>query len=238
MSAATEIAEREAAEAEAENPDEEQPEPIEGEPATEEESEPEPSEPSSLAVISELDKKLTAETKRHENALAKLHPEDWDAFTMCPVCIGDGFLRPMAPGEMLPELWEATKVLTGNVTSGELEPAPYAEVCETCKGRGMVLTGAQNETNYALPCRTCSGYGWLDVGPFAPGALLPQNAKKVPPQAVPLAAVPQYQQAPVEPYPDSQLDFVPFAGGINDPYGRPAGHPRWGMNTTTDGRTL
>lgn len=238
MSAATEIAEREAAEAEAENPDAEvveAPEPIEGDPVPEPEPAP---EPSSQTVVENADKRFTAEAKRHENALAKLHPEDWDQFTTCPLCIGDGFLTPIQPGEMPDPLWEAVTVLSGRSQSGELETAPFAEVCETCKGRGMVVTGAQNETNYSLPCRTCSGYGWLDVGPFAPGVPHPPNAKKLPPAQPALAAVPQYPNAPVEPFPDSGIDFTPFLGGVNDPYGRPAGHPRWGMDKDANGRQL
>lgn len=238
MSAATEIAEREAAAAEAENPDAEPAEPIEGDPDPEPEPEPDPTEPSSQTVVEDYEKKMKSEATRHENALAKLHPDTWDKFAMCPLCIGEGFLEPIKPGEQPEELWEAITVMAGRFSTNELESAPFAEVCETCKGKGMVLTGAQNETNYALPCRTCAGYGWLDVGPFAPGVQLPPNRKQAPPQPVTLAAVPQYPNAPVEPYPDSAIEFVPFAGGVNDPYGRPAGHPRWGMPTDANGRQL
>lgn len=238
MSTIVERANAEADEAEAENPDAEPAEPIEGdepEPGTEPEPEP---EPSSLAVVTDLDKKLTAETKRHENALAKLHPDDWDQFTMCPLCIADGFLRPIAPGELPDQLWEAITVLAGRMETGELRSAPYAEVCETCGGYGEVLTGARNEANVKLPCRNCAGYGWLDTGqPQTPGQIV-LNAKKVPPPPPALVAVPGYAQPPSEPYPDSTLDFTPFVGGANDPYGRPAGHPRWGMTQDANGRTL
>jgi hypothetical protein len=238
VSAATEIAEREALEAEAENPDAEAPEPLEGDPApVEPEPEPEP-EPSSQTVVEAADKRFTTEAKRHENALAKLHPDDWDTFAMCPLCIGDGFLTPIAPGEMPDQIWEAVTVLSGRVQTGELQTAPYAEVCETCAGYGMVLTGARNETNASLPCRTCAGYGWLDLGqPQTPGQIIP-NAKKVPPAPAALVSVPGYAQPPREPYPDSGIEFQPFIGGANDPYGRPAGHPRWGMPTDANGRQL
>lgn len=238
MSAATEIAEREAAEAEQENPDAETPEPIEGEPAPSE-PEPEPSpEPSSQTVVENADKRFLAEAKRHENALAKLHPDDWDTFAMCPLCIGDGFLTPIAPGEMPDQIWEAVTVLAGRYDTGELADAPFAELCDVCQGRTVVKTHAVAGDMQQVPCRTCAGFGWLDIGPYSPANMNPPNKKQVPPAPAPLAAVPGYPAAPQEPYPDSDMEYTPFVGGVPDPYLRPAGHPRWGMTTDKNGRQL
>lgn len=238
MSSIVERANAEADAAEAENPDsEEAAEAAEEEAAEQEEAEQEP-EPSSLAVVEDYDKKMKSETTRHENALAKLHPDTWDKFAMCPLCIGEGYLEPIAPGEQPDQLWEVITVLSGRQETGELRTAPYAEVCEVCAGYGEVLTGARNDANVKLPCRNCAGYGWLDTGqPQTPGQII-VNAKKVPAAPPALAAVFGYAQTPQEPYPDSHIDYQPFVGGAPDPYGRPAGHPRWGMTSDANGRQL
>ena len=113
MSSIVERANAEADAAELENPDsEEAAEAAEDEAAAAPEPEPEP-EPSSHAVVEDYEKKMKSEATRHENALAKLHPDTWDKFTMCPLCIGEGFLEPIAPGNQPDELWEAIKVMAG-----------------------------------------------------------------------------------------------------------------------------
>lgn len=238
MSAATEIAEREAAEAEAENPDsEEAAEAADAEPQPEPETEPEP-EPSSLAVIEDYERKVKSEFTRHENALAKLHPDDWETFLMCPCCMGEGFMQPIPPGEQPDEVWEVVKGISGRQVTGELKHAPYAETCDMCAGYGSVDVGALNTANASLPCRQCAGYGWLDIGPWPLGISPGPNAKKVAPPPVQLAAVPNQAAAPATPWPDYDVPFIPLPGGAADPYHRPAGHPRWGMNQTADGRNL
>lgn len=238
MSSIVERANAEADAAEAENPDAEPVEPIAAEdapPETETEASP---EPSSLAVVEELDKKLRSEATRHENALAKLHPEDWDQYTMCPLCIADGFLQPVAPGEMPDQLWEAITVLAGRQDTGELANAPFAEICDVCKGKTVVRTHAVAGDQTQVPCRACAGFGWLDIGPYNAANLNPPNKKQVPLAPAPVAGVNPYPNAPTEPFPDSTIEFTPFVGGVSDPYGRPAGHPRWGMTTDANGRQL
>lgn len=238
MTTPLEIAEREAAEAEAEFPDsEEAAEAADNEPPAEPEPEPE-AEKSSLTVIEDLDKKLRSEATRHENALAKLHPDDWDSFAMCPLCIGDGFLQPIGQGEMPDQIWEAVTVLAGRAQTGELRSAPFSELCDVCGGLGIVDTHAGAAAMPTPTCRNCAGYGWLDLDSPAPGYPPAPNAKKNPPASQALAAVPEPVAATVTPWPDYDVPFVPFPGGQADPYNRPAGHPRWGLPTTADGRQL
>lgn len=233
-----ERANAEADQAEAENPDAEPAEPIEGDDTpAEPEPEPEP-EPSSLKVVEEQDKKLRSEATRHENALAKLHPEDWDQFAMCPLCIGDGFLTPIPPGDMPDMVWEAVTVLAGRFETGELADAPFAELCDVCKGRGVVKTSASATTMPTPTCRACAGYGWLDTDPPAAGFPPPPNAKKVAPAPPALVAVPAYGAQGSTPWPDYDVTFIPIPGAPADTWGRPAGHPRYNLPTTADGRTL
>lgn len=238
MSAATDLANAEADRVEAENPDsEEAAEAADAEPQPEVETEPE-QEPSSHALVEELDRKARSEATRHENALAKLHPDDWDQYTMCPLCIGDGYLLPIPPGQQPDEIWEAVQVLSGHQETGELRHAPYGETCDMCAGYGVVDVGARNPANASLPCRQCSGYGWLDTGPWPLGISPGPNAKKMPPPDAALYAVPSVPAVPQTPWPDYDMPMIPLPGGAPDSWNRPAGHPRWGMNQTADGRNL
>lgn len=238
MSTVKELADAEAEAVEAElgpdNPD--------AEPEVEEEEdaqpEPEPDEPSSLELVQEMAKKIGAEAKRHENALAKLRPDDWDQHVMCPLCIGDGYLLPIPPGKQPDEIWEAIRALSGRVDSGALKPAPFAELCEVCGGTGQVDTGASSNTMPTPACRECAGYGWLDLDPPSLGHPPAPNAKKLPPVGGTHTGQLYPVPAPAEPWPDHHLSFIPVPGGVPDPWNRPAGHPRWGSDTTEAGAQL
>ena len=172
-------------------------------------------EPSSLAVVGELNKKYAAETKRHENALAKLHPDDWDQFAMCPLCIGDGFLTPIPEGTIVPELWEAIKALAGKLEDGKFPLASYTEPCQTCDGWGMVRTGAKNDNQRALPCKACNGMGWRDKPGEPPALSVVPTGGTAPGGYTP--------PAPVSP--------------VHDAWGRPAGHERFGIDIQFTGGT-
>lgn len=238
MSSIVERANAEADAAELENPDsEEAAEAAEDEAAAAPEPEPAP-EPSSQKQIEEYERKVKGEATRHENALAKLHPDDWESYAMCPLCVGDGFLTPIPPGELPDVLWEAITVMAGRWNTGGLKKAPFAERCEICDGRGMLDPDANNDANREIVCPTCAGYGWLDTRPPGIGHPVSPNAKKLPPAAPQLVGVPSGLAPAAEPFPDSGMEFVPFPGGVQDEYGRPAGHPRWGLPTTADGRRL
>lgn len=238
MSSIVERANAEADAAELENPDsEEAAEAAEDEAAAAPEPEPAP-EPSSQKQIEEYERKVKGEATRHENALAKLHPDDWESYAMCPLCVGDGFLTPIPPGELPDVLWEAITVMAGRFDTGELEEAPYAEQCPTCKGKGQLTTHSLREQQKVQDCRTCMGFGWLDTGTPAPGMPQAPNAKKNPPAPPVLVGAPSGLAPAADPYPDYGMEFVPFPGGVPDEYQRPAGHPRWGLPTTADGRRL
>lgn len=238
MSSIVERANAEADAAELENPDsEEAAEAAEDEAAAAPEPEPVP-EPSSQKQIEEYEQKVKGEATRHENALAKLHPDDWESYAMCPLCVGDGFLTPIPPGELPDVLWEAITVMAGRFDTGDLAVAPFAEVCDVCRGAGMLTTGATNQANREIICRNCAGFGWLDIGPPVPGQIQAPNVKKQPVGAPPLVSVPTGVAPAGEPFPDAGMEFQEFPGGVKDEFGRPAGHPRWGLPTTADGRRL
>lgn len=210
MSTIAERARIEAEEAEAEFPDDETAEAEEEEnDETAPDPEPEPAgEPSSFQTVNDLDKKLASESKRHENALAKLYGEDWDKRLMCPLCEAEGFMLPWPAGTMPDEQVEAVKALAGVDGQADLRQATTMQRCETCDGWGEVLSGAQKEQTRAVGCPSCQGYGYVPTAP-------------------PPIAIPNYTQPPAAPMPQPSY---PENAGPADAWGRPAGHAHYGID--------
>lgn len=214
MSRATEIAEREADEAEREHLADDE---IEAEQEAEVEPETEPDaadtgesapEPSSATVTSDLDKRLTAESKRHTTALEKAYGQLWPDRFPCPLCETEGFLTPWPEGSMPDDQAEAVAALAGTLTGPELKADPRSIRCEACDGWGDVSTGARREVNATAPCPACSGKGYQNEADrvsatFANGQ--PPTLAYVPPPAFPVT-------------------------GELDQWNRPAGHPHFGID--------
>jgi hypothetical protein len=208
----------------------------EDDPPAEPEDEPELRVPSTFQVTKELADKVDRESKRHENALAKLYGEEWVHYNLCALCLGDGFLLP-APADVMPEeQWFAVTAQAGKMGERPLKTATYARVCDECDGWGQVLTGAKNDTQLALPCKRCDGRGWFDTElhqppamPAAPvvtttsGLVFPNFHQSAPDPA----AAANVEQAPVGWY-DSDK-----AGG--DKWGRWPGHSRYGIDPANAG---
>ncbi len=169
---------------------------------------------STQTLLAERDKKLTQETKRHENALTKIYGDDWSDLAPCPLCLTDGYVIPAPPGAMPPEQWEAIEMAAGQESDTVFLPAEFSERCDKCDGRGEVLTGAQTEHGRLTACRKCNGSGWVD-------------------KVLPLAAVPQWtpQQPPMPPPENLSLDWT----RPRDGFGRPEGHPRFGIDPAVNG---
>lgn len=96
----------------------------------------------------------------------------------------------------------------------ELRDLNDTEVCATCNGYGITLTKSLIPEQRTKLCTSCNASGYRTV-------------------AMPEPAVPTYQPlapvAPVEPWPEYSMPFVPLQGGSPDRWNRPAGHPRWGL---------
>ena len=208
-----EIAEREASEAEAENPDEETPEPIEGDEA-EAEAEPDP-EPSSQFSMEEATKKLAASEKAHRTRVATIMGEDLNEVELCPLCatFTAGFVLPYAALTAEVSLKDAVRRLNGDAPQAELQQAKDKMACPDCDGWGDVLTGAKVERGKTDQCIKCNGKGFVTK-----------------------LYVPDQPAGNAEPYPGSGEKIVnPPPGGVSDGYGRPAGHPHWGVDPATIG---
>ena len=89
------------------------------------------------------------------------------------------------------------------------------EECPSCNGYGLTLTASRIPEQRTKPCVNCSASGY--------------RTKPIIPETVTLPTiVPQAVQT--EPYPGYGIAFVPVPNGTPDGYGRPAGHPHWGMS--------
>lgn len=211
MSRATEIAkaEAEAVESEStedENPDAEPVEPIEPDDTDEEEAE--EAEPSALAVVENIDKALTAEQKRHANALRKALGEQWEHFAQCPLCQVDGYAMPYQPGEIGPEQRDAIMTVMGESGPTRSATHPTKIRCDACDGWGKLYTGSRDPAYEFDACVKCAGSGTMD--------------KIVADERAGLAVVTQTRYPWDEPAPT----VMPNA----DKWGRHMGHPDYGID--------
>ena len=225
---------REAQENEGETSDETETD--EAETADGSEDEPEAAAPAPTVDIAEREKKLRSEDTRHENALKKIHGDDFAEHAFCPLCLGQGFLTPMGAGDMPDEIWEAVKALAGKMEGGEYEHPVELVQCERCNGYGQVATGAKNEHNAVIPCEPCQSRGYFNLkDPVHRGrlGLAPEQAQAAPPPAVfPTFNLPQPPQPAGEQPPVGWVD----SGKPNaDTWGRWPGHARYGNDPSFNG---
>lgn len=209
MATVKELADDEAARVEAEQPEE--PEQGEDEPEQDEEQpEPEPEEDPGSELAAQLhDKALTREHTRHENALAKLYGDAWVGYTMCPLCIGEGFMLPYNAGEVVQEQWEAIMALSGRAPADDFIQDSEFERCDHCDGHGQTITGAALDATPIKMCGRCNGLGYRQKAPQLPTIIYPAPAA-----------------APAPPNP--LTDFTPGLGAP-DQWQRRPGHPHYGI---------
>ena len=208
MTSIVEQANAEADKAEAENPDDEETEPIEPEEGDEAEA---PEDTGPVLTEKQREKiigRLDAEGERHTKRVAEILGPDVSDLAPCPLCWehAQGFVLDGVPVD------EVTAAMTRQVLGIEDEPEfltnPEFIQCQTCAGLGHVLSGSKVRDQLTVPCPKCMSKGFERV-PLA----------WQPPPAPALAAVPP-------PAPDwSQLPPGPA-----DQWGRPAGHPHFGMD--------
>jgi hypothetical protein len=156
------------------------------------------------------EKALDREAKLHEKRLSGIYGDEAFAhFTMCPLC-EDGFLTPRAPGQLPEEQLAAIDALAGKYAPPEyIEDADY-EKCAHCAGHGHTLTGAVNPEHLTKLCDKCGGNGFVNkAAPQGSGVVYQWPAPETPPAA----PEPVNYGAP----------------GTPDNWGRPPGHPHYGI---------
>jgi rubrerythrin len=175
------------------------------------EPEPEPQPELSAEAAMARDKAAEREHKRHENALAKIHGEqEWQLYSLCPLCVGDGYLTPWPQGEMVPEQFEAITAFAGRTEPVEYKESSFHQRCEECDGRGHTISGAQPPLDPLKLCDACNGNGYTQKTPQLPT-----------PAPVTIPATANGQGVPI----------IPSYGspGPADEWGRPSGHAHYGI---------
>lgn len=157
-----------------------------------------------------LDKSLEKENARHERSLEALHADAWEAYCMCPLCIGEGFLLPYGPGELPGEQLDAIDALAGRYAAPEYIVDDSYVMCDKCDGQGRNVTGSKVPEHLTKLCDDCQGNG------FKKKLYVPAPVTQLP---VPGSAGAINAQPPV----------TYGAPGAADQWGRPQGHAHYGI---------
>jgi hypothetical protein len=190
-------------------------------PTGEPEPEPEPDEPPAPAAPTQMtEQEAEREFKKLETAaqtyLKKAMPITEKLgmpVQACPLCTFPGLAIPRQAHEVTSDVEAAVLGLIGKSAPPDFNAAPDYARCEQCDGWGEVLTGAQKEISRTAPCNLCGGKGYRNV--IVPVATQPANG------------APQF--------PGATLPYTPLPQGVNDQWGRPAGHIHWGIDPANIG---
>jgi len=164
--------------------------------------------PRSQKEIDEVQDKLKAEAKRHSNAVAKIMGEDFGFLVPNPTDWTPGFIFNVPEMHPAPEALHELHALLRAPEQIELRPATDAEACPDCNALGEVLTGSKKPGQETKPCPGCGGTGWKPK----------------------LAVAPTQTQV---------YDFTGNGGTqggapnqiqVADRFGRPFGHPHYGLD--------
>jgi hypothetical protein len=215
MASIAERARAEADEAERENPDAEPVEPIEPEEeeaAEEEERAPEP-EPITEAMLRAIGEKVGKEDERHEKRLREIYGDLFAGRVPCPLCLQEGFLIPVEPGDFDPD--QRGAVLAAMGESGPTHAAVHQTKvrCPHCQGWGQLYTGSRNPAHEYDACLICSGMGTVERSVL---------------EAADAHRASEANGAHVYLPP-------PAAPAVNDSWGRPPSHERYGVDPQYNG---
>ena len=147
------------------------------------------------------------ERDRHMRELEKRDDYRYSLSNVCPLCEGHGLLYEPQSAEEAAQMRGAILAIVGETTPEELHAHPDYHRCEVCDGYGKVYTGSRVGGQEALNCPSCNGMG--HTGGKAAAAPVPLPV----PTAAPAAGVPPEEQARIG----------------NDAWGRPPGHPHYGL---------
>jgi hypothetical protein len=209
-----EIARQEAEEAETQEPDvplaPDEAEQGEQEEADEQEHEQAPDVPEPPPTPEQIEARVKSwerERDRHFRELQKRDEYRYGQSQVCVLCDGHGlFLPTLGEPEDTFRRQQITQALGGQVEP-ELLDDPDTEACERCGANGMLLTHSKVTGQEKRVCTACNGQGWKPkpVAVTAPAVFTATNT------ANGGALVPPSQQ------------------GAADAWGRPQGHPHYGI---------
>lgn len=185
---------------------------VEGVPA-EEGEQPEASQPAGTIGEKELEKmfrRVDTANATYRKRLVDIMEAEAGVLEPCPRC-NEPFLGLIFPPMMKPVSDEQKAAVL--VSIGEAAPLatlkdPYARRCDTCDGNGVTLSGSRLNQYKAIRCKPCGGKGYIGVGM--------ERADEVAQPAETVAL--NGGEASVEQAPSVDL------------WGRPAGHPDYGVH--------
>jgi len=208
QSKAMEIAEREAAEAEVETPDEDDGD--HGDTDTEQE----PAQAASDADVGKALEKLAREAERHGKRVSEIMGDDFAMLEICPLDFTPGYVMPQMAAQLPDDVKDRVRALIGDGGASELRDAEGVEMCPRCDGHGQLAFPTRNPHVKTQMCPKCSGQGYVNVTPPAP-------------ENVTALTAPAWQPQP---------PATSNGPGTPDSWGRPPGHPHYGMPPASVGQ--
>ena len=211
-----------------------EPEPDDDGPEDEDEDDPDDEPVATTRALSEKDierinRRIDAAAVANEKRLRDILRDDFDVYAPCPLCAIPGFAYKPGTLEYEPLHRAAIMAALGDAPEIEYKPDPKTQACPACDGLGDVRTGSKREAAALKGCDSCGGTGWVPkLDPQqqytgSGGTVLPGNFTgsvfNVPPTTIDHG----------DPYPGFGIAFVPIPGGSPDGFGRPAGHPHYGL---------
>lgn len=178
--------------------------------AADDDADTEQEQPPSAEEMERIFTALDKQARKHRDKVADLAGPLFADLAECPLC------QPQAPGYYLhtlpaPEAIERAAAIH-EILAGSGEPkyreATSTERCDACDGWGLVLSGSRDPNHRTIPCQGCQGTGHK---PKLQPAQPPQPAAEWSPPPQPTAA-------------------PGAAEGMPDVYGRPYGHPHYGLH--------
>ena len=155
-------------------------------------------------VFGRLEKAAAA----YARALEKIDGVNELGFEPCPCCAVPGLVLPYQPMQLQEQARRDRVDAYFGTVRGELEPLPNDAECPVCKGWGKLKTASRIPEQATQPCAKCNATGHVLVPHVEPlPVLTPQQP----------AAAPQ----PV---------YTFNANAPADEWGRPAGHPHYGIH--------
>jgi hypothetical protein len=177
------------------------------------EREPAPASPTAKQLEA-MGKAIDKASTVHETALRRILGDQFEEWMPCPLCMTDGHFAPIPREQRDPDQIAAVHAALGEDGYSELSAATWLVKCETCNGKGQVRTPSDNPDHAVVNCRDCASRGYNE-------APLPS-----------VAAVPAWAPPPPPPSP---VEWYPVPGGQPDAWGKPAGHPQWGIDLNAVG---
>jgi len=201
------------------SPEPQEPSPDEEEAAEEEEpaDQPEaPQEPSGAAgavgekELERMFRKVEQANVAYVKRLGQTMEDEFGVLEQCPRCASPflGFIFPPSMQPVTAEVKDAVLLSVGEQPAMATKLANFARRCDDCDGNGVVLSGSRRNDNKTIRCATCEGRGYIFVGE---------------------------RPSPVESYTPAVPEPVPANGAPQDTpnvdlWGRPAGHPDYGVH--------